>query len=305
MIKKSDVIEACLAKGISSFGITSPTLEGDALSNLKVWLNNNYHGEMKWIERNIEFRVNMVKKFKWVKSVLVVADNYFTDYELKEGFPKISKYAWGDDYHQILHGKLENILNHLRKCDSKVQGKIYVDTGPILEKAFAAQSGIGWLGKNTCLIVNNHGSFCFLGMLLLNILLPFDKKGYNRCGSCTKCLDVCPTGALVGPNILDSRRCISYLTIEKKSAFTSEEKKWLNGWLYGCDICQEACPWNKKWAKNSDDGRYRNRIKILERSPKEWLAITEEEFGKIFKKSVIKRIKIDRLRRNLFALIDR
>lgn len=303
-MEKSDIIEACLESGISSFGITSPILDGDVLSNLKAWLNNNYHGEMKWMEHNIEFRVNIVKKFKWVKSVLVVADNYFSDYEWKGGLPKVSKYAWGDDYHQILYGKLENVLNRLKKSDSKVQGKIYVDTGPILEKVFASQSGIGWQGKNTCLIVNNYGSFCFLGILLLNISLPFDKMGDNKCGNCTKCLDACPTGALVRPNILDARKCISYLTIEKKSVFTSEEEKWLNGWLYGCDICQEVCPWNKKWAKNSKDERYYNRIKILEHSPKEWLAITEEEFGKIFKKSVIKRLKIDRLRRNLLALVD-
>lgn len=303
MLSSKDLIKISLDQGFVAAGISSPVLVTKSNVYLKNWLRSGYHAEMQWMTKNEEIRTNVLKSYPWVKSILVVADNYYLNHRREEGALKISRYAWGSDYHKIIKIKLKEVLNKLKSSDSKVEGKIYVDTGPILEKAFAVQAGLGWQGKNTNVVIKDFGSFCFLGVLLLNAPFEFNSPVKNRCGDCTSCIGDCPSGALVNPYVLDSRRCISYLTIEKKGEFSADELNWLNNWLYGCDICQEVCPWNHKWAKNTGDTRYYDRLKQIEQSPKEWMELTEHRFRELFKRSAVKRLKFDRLRRNLLAII--
>jgi epoxyqueuosine reductase len=234
----------------------------------------------------------------------MVADNYNFNHNRKPGTLKIARYAWGDDYHKVLEKKMKNILQKMMIIDKNVTGKIYVDTGPVMEKAFAVQSGLGWQGKNSTVIIPEVGSYCFLGTLIINKNIEYNQeKLADRCGDCNRCIQACPTGALEEPYVLNASKCISYFSIEKKGIFSEQESQWLQNWLYGCDICQSVCPWNKKWAKNTPEISYYNRIHLLERSPKEWLDLTEEEFGKLFQKNVIKRLKFDRFRRNLAAAL--
>ncbi len=259
---------------------------------------------MLWLERQPQIRCDLRIKFPWAKSVLVVADNYFYNYSRKVNTAKIARYAWGDDYHNIIEEKLQSFLHDIQGENRDVIGKIYVDTGPVLEKGFAVQAGLGWQGKNTTIIVNNTGSFCFLGVMLLNIDLKLSQPVQNQCGTCEKCIRACPTNALSSPGILNTKRCISYFSIEKKNDLTDRERAWLGDWLYGCDLCQEICNWNKKWAKTTSNTVYYSRLQLMERSFKEWAELTESEFQSIFQKSVIKRLKFDKFRRNILAVLN-
>jgi len=303
MLSSKDLICVSLNQGFVAAGISSPILDEKSRASLENWLKLGYHAEMQWMTKNVEIRTNVIKRYPWVRSILVVADNYYLDHRRKREALKISRYAWGTDYHKIVERKLKDVLKTLKSSDFHLEGKIYVDTGPVLEKAFAVRAGLGWQGKNTNIIIEDFGSFCFLGVLLLNKKFEYNSPVKNRCADCTSCISNCPTGAIINPYVLDSRRCISYLTIEKKGNFSTNELNWLSNWLYGCDICQEVCPWNKKWAKNTKDSRYYDRLKILERSQREWMELTEYKFQEIFNQSAIKRLKFDRLRRNLLAII--
>ncbi len=303
MLSSKDLISIFMDQGFVAAGISRPILAEKSYMYLESWLNLGYNADMHWMARNAEVRTNLIRKYPWVRSILVVADNYYLDHRRGKNTLKISRYVWGTDYHKIVGKKLKDVLKTLKSSDLQIEGKIYVDTGPILEKAFAVQAGLGWQGKNTNVIVEDYGSFCFLGILLLNKPFEYNSPVKNRCGDCTSCISNCPTGAIINPYILDSRRCISYLTIEKRGDFSAKELNWLNNWLYGCDICQEVCPWNNKWAKETKDSRYYDRLKILERSQREWMELTEYQFQEIFNKSAIKRLKFGRLRRNLLAVI--
>ncbi|MCD6441648.1 MAG: tRNA epoxyqueuosine(34) reductase QueG [Candidatus Marinimicrobia bacterium] len=302
MVSFDQIQDFARHEGFVAAGISQPLAANIYSNRLSEWIESGYHADMSWMERNPGMRSDLQAHFAWAKSVLVVADSYYSGTSFSIKSPCFSKYALGIDYHKIVAEKLQNILNSLIKIDRKIVGKIYVDTGPILEKAFAEQAGLGWIGKNSIFIVNNIGSFCFLGILILNVALEPSRAVKNRCGNCTKCLDACPTGAIIEPGLVDSRKCISYLTIEKKGAFSDREVKWLNNWLYGCDICQEVCPWNKKWSSKTGEIRYIDRISNLDRSLDDWLKLTAEEFNCLFKNSSLKRLKYERFRRNLMAL---
>jgi len=291
-------------EGIKDFAITKPYLNSKYIEYYKYWLNSGFNSSMQWMEKNADERGNLQIRFPWARSVIVFADNYYVDKSRNENTLKISRYAWGDDYHKVLLKKIKRILENLKQYDKTIEGKAYVDTGPILEKCFAIESGLGWMGKNSQIIIPNVGSYVFLGVLILN--KEFEEYGNpieSRCGDCTKCVDNCPTGAIVENYTIDCNKCISYFSIEKKDDFTPQEEKWLRDWLYGCDMCLESCPWNKKWAKTSGEISYFNRIEMLERSVNEWKDLTEEEFGKLFQKNVFKRLKYQRFRRNLLANI--
>jgi len=302
MISFDQIQDFVRREGFVAAGISKPIVADIYTNRLGEWLESGYHADMSWMERSPGIRSDLQAHFPWARSVLVVADSYYSETHFSEKSLCFSKYAFGVDYHKIVTEKLQNILNSLIKVDRNMMGKIYVDTGPILEKAFAEQAGLGWIGKNSNFIVNNVGSFCFLGILILNIALESSPVVKNRCGNCTKCLDACPTGAIIKPGAVDSRKCISYLTIEKKGAFSDREAKLLNNWLYGCDICQEVCPWNKKWSSKTREIRYLDRISRLDRSRDEWLKLTAEEFDCLFNNSSLKRLKYERFRRNLMAL---
>lgn len=291
-------------ENFAAFGIAKPRLNSFYYGHYKNWIANKYNANMAWIEKRQEIRENLLMGFPWAKSILIVAENYFFNKDRENKKLKISRYAWGDDYHFVLEKKLKRVLENLKKYNREIIGKVYVDTGPILEKAYAVESGLGWMGKNSLVIIPEVGSFVFLGLLILNAEFDHEqKKVESKCGKCTNCLEACPTGALENPYVLNANKCISYFSIEKRGDFTKQESEWLQDWLYGCDICQEVCPWNKKWAKTTSDLSYYNRIKMLERSPSEWKALTEEEFGQLFKKNVFKRLRFERFRRNLLTNI--
>ena len=303
-LSTADVDKLVKMENLVAFSISKPTLDTDYLSYYRKWINNNFNAKMNWMENNIEVRTDLTKRFPWAKTVIIVADNYYLEKQRKIDTLKISRYAWGDDYHKVLEKKLKRILESLKNIDKSITGKVYVDTGPILEKAFAADSGLGWMGKNSCIIVPDYGSFCFLGILIINKEVESEKKIVkSQCGSCEDCIKACPTGALEKPYVLNANNCISYFSIEKKEDFTKQEADWLQDWLYGCDICLSACPWNKKWAKTSMETSYFNRISLLEKSEKEWKELTEHEFGILFQKNVFKRLKYSRFRRNLLKII--
>lgn len=292
----------CRDAGFPSYGFTSPVLDDKYRKHLETWLSSGNQADMNWMKKNVCERTDLTIRFPWVKSVLVVAENYFSDYPNRHDEAVIARYSRGEDYHRILEQKLKKLLTKLKMADSSIIGKTYVDTSAVLEKAFAVSAGLGWQGKNATIIIENVGSFCFLGVLLLNREFPVGAETPNRCGSCEKCLKSCPGNAISEPGFVDARKCNAYLTIEKKGNFSNEEKSGLQKCLYGCDICQSACPWNHLWAKQATEIRYFNHSEMLDRSLFDWEKLTVADFQDFFKDSPIHRLKYDRFRRNITAL---
>jgi len=288
--------------GFAAIGATQAFLGQAVRDHLERWIQQGYQADMGWMTAQLQTRTDLRHTFPWAKSVLVVADNYYSNRAESFSGARISRYAWGKDYHQVLNAKLERLIAALKKDYPGLRAKAYVDTGPVLEKAFAVQAGLGWQGKHSNVIVPGVGSYCFLGVVILNVPAEHSGRVANRCADCRQCLDACPTNALVAPGVVDARRCRSYLTIEKRGAFTSRQKQWLAPWLYGCDICQQVCPWNQKWATVARDRQYYDRVLLLQRTPGEWQSLTREHFKQLFRDSVFKRLKYSGLQRNLAAL---
>lgn len=275
--------------------------------HLLEWLARNFHGEMRWMEREPEKRADPQILFPGAESVIVVALNYFTphEHESDETKGKISRYAWGDDYHDVLKEKLRELLTFIKSLDGNVDGKICVDTAPIMDKAWAVRAGLGWIGKHTNLITKDYGSWVFLGEILLNLELEYDTQIVeDHCGNCTRCLDACPTDAIVKPYLVDSNRCLSYATIELRSPKLPREiTKDLNGWIYGCDICQDVCPWNR-FEKPTGEQRFEPRNGQVSIDLDEVLSFSHEEYAARFRKSAMKRTKLSGLQRNAQALLE-
>lgn len=276
--------------------------EGDRLTE---WLARNYHGEMKWLEREPEKRSDPGLLHPGAKSIVVCVLNYFTPHEhtdnVKTG--KISRYAWGDDYHDIVKEKLHELLDWIKQKAPDIDGKVCVDTAPIMDKAWAVRAGLGWLGKHSNLITKEYGSWVFIGEILLDAELEYESEIVaDHCGNCTACLDACPTGAIIQPFVVDSNRCLSYATIEFRAPqLPSETKENLDGWLYGCDICQEVCPWNR-FEKPTDEKRFEPREGFVSPDLDEILTMSHETYVEKFRKSAIKRTKLTGLQRNALAL---
>jgi epoxyqueuosine reductase len=302
MLDTQTIINLAWETGFAAAGITSPVLPETVTARFMQWLKAGYHGEMDWLQKNAVERSDLRKRFPWVNSVLVVADYYYQPQRWNPAFPKISRYAWGQDYHRIVRDKLTLLLQQLQSIETELQGQIYVDAGPVLEKAFAVQAGLGWQGKHSLVIVAGYGSFCFLGILLLNQTFTRSQPIPDRCGNCLLCVDHCPTGALIEPGILDARKCISYLTVEKRSALTAGERQSLQGYLYGCDICQDECPWNQKQPAGPPDPCYGSQKTSLERLLPEWQQLSAAEFGDLFQHSAVKRLTFQGWQRNVDAL---
>lgn len=293
--------------GFHKIGIVrAETLEREG-ERLKKWLGKNFHGEMKWMEREPEKRTNPHLIFEEAKSVIVVALNYFTPHEHEENRAKgkVSRYAWGDDYHDVVKEKLRQLLAFIKTLDETAEGKICVDTAPVMDKAWAVRAGLGWLGKHSNLITKEYGSWVFIGEILLNLELEYETEMVaDHCGTCTACLDACPTKAIVAPFIVDSQACLSYSTIELRSPeFSDEIKENLHGWLYGCDICQDVCPWNR-FEKPTEEVRFEPRAGNVSADLHEILSLSPEKYAEKFRRSAMKRTKLGGLQRNAAALLE-
>ena len=284
--------------GFISCGISKADFLEDEAANLENWLKNEMHGEMSYMERNFDMRLDPRKILNGAKSVISLTYNYYTDKLQKDGNFKISKYAFGTDYHFVIREKLKNLLFLIREKVGDINGRVFVDSAPILERAWAKKSGLGWIGKNTNLISKNVGSFFFLCEIIVDIELDYDYSTTDHCGTCTACIDACPTNAIVEPYKVDGSRCISYLTIELKENMPEYAKDSYDKWIFGCDICQDVCPWNK-FSKPHNEPLFNADEKFLSMSKNEWLEITKETFDKVFKDSPVKRTGYDGLKRNI------
>ena len=285
--------------GFEKIGITKATATNDEKVRLEKWIKNNHHGSMSWIEKRKDERGNIFNYFKEVKSVISIGVNYYSGYDQDQikSNSKFSNYAWGEDYHDIIKSKLYTLLNDITANYPDIKGIVCVDTSPIMEKVWAQRAGIGWQGKHTNLITRDYGSWLFLGELLLDVELDYDDEFIDDlCGSCTACIDACPTYAL-GEYEIYAEKCISYLTIEHRGEFGQNTE--LHDWIYGCDICQEVCPWNQKFSQITNEKKFYPKEEILSWQDADWENISENVFRKIFKGSAVKRTKHNGLVRNI------
>jgi epoxyqueuosine reductase len=272
---------------------------------LREWLSQGYHGTMEWMARNVEQRVDPKKVLRNAKSVVVVAMNYYTEAHHSEDpdTGKISRYAWGDDYHEIMVPRLEKLLQSVKQEVPGVRGKVYVDTGPVMDKVWAARAGIGWEGKHTNVIAREVGSWIFLGEIILDIGLEYNEPAADYCGTCTRCIDACPTHAIVEAYVLNSNLCISYLTIEHRGDIPDALSSQSENWIYGCDICQDVCPWNQKFSEPTSEVAFEPRDCNLSPKLNELAEMSEEKFRRQFRRSPIKRTKYSGLMRNVSAVV--
>ena len=285
--------------GFISCGISKSGFLQDEIGRFENWLKNNYHGKMSYMERNFDKRLDTTKLVEGSKSIISLLYNYYPSKKLNDqnNF-KISKYAYGKDYHFIIKNKLKTLLNEMRNEIGDIDGRVFVDSAPILERAWAKKSGLGWIGKNTNLISKKTGSFFFIAEIIVDLELNYDNETKDYCGSCTACLDACPTDALYEPYKIDASKCISYFTIELKEQFSKELKKDFNDWIFGCDICQDVCPWNK-FSKPNNEPLLKPHEDLSEYSKKDWIEMTDEVFKVVFKESPLKRAKFEGLKRNI------
>ena len=257
------------------------------------------HGEMQYMENHFDKRLDPTKLVEDSKSVVSLLLNYFPSNEPQDKTaPKISKYAYGADYHIVIKEKLKRLLEFIYEEIGEVSGRAFVDSAPVLDKAWAAKSGLGWVGKNSNLITKDTGSFYFIAELIIDLPLNYDNPTTDHCGTCTACIDACPTKAIVDPYVVDGSKCISYFTIELKNELPSSMKGSFDNWMFGCDICQDVCPWNR-FSKAHSEPLFNPKDKLLSMSKSEWEEITEELFQEIFKKSAVKRTKFSGLTRNI------
>lgn len=285
--------------GFDSCGISCAEELNTHKEFLMSWLERGLHATMLYMKNNFEKRTDPTKLVDGAKSVISVLMNYYPpDEQPARDAPKIAKYAYGEDYHYVIKERLNILLGHIKHFLSECNGRVFTDSAPVLERAWAAKSGLGWIGKNTNLIVPKKGSFFFIGELIVDIELEYDSPVIDMCGTCTKCLNACPTNALVVPYLLDSNRCISYHTIENKESLPETLKGKFDNWVFGCDICQDVCPWNK-FSRPTDVKEFHLKEKLAGLSKDDWYKMSEEDFKNIFRKSPVKRTKYDGLKRNL------
>ena len=288
-----------LACGIAKAGF----LEEEA-PRLESWLKQNMHGQMGYMENHFDKRLDPRLLVDDAKSVISLSLNYFPEEIQHPDAPKISKYAYGTDYHTVIKDKLFQLLNFISEKIGEVNGRAFVDSAPVLDRAWAKRSGIGWIGKNSNLISKKSGSFFFLAELIIDLELAYDDAfETDHCGTCTKCIDACPTDAILSPFIVDAKKCISYLTIELKEEIPASFTDKMDNWMFGCDICQDVCPWNRFSVPHSEP-QFKPKEGLLNMKKEEWLDITEEVFKGIFKHSAVKRTKYKGLVRNINFLRD-
>jgi epoxyqueuosine reductase len=296
-----------LELGFTKVGVAKAEPLGDEAGRLREWLSRNYHATMEWMRGSIEKRTDPRSIVPGAQSVLCVALNYFTPTPHTDipGVGKISRYAWGDDYHDILTEKLKRLWGWMREEFPGVEGRYYVDTGPMMDKVWAQRAGIGWIAKHTNVITQDVGSWVFLGEIITTLTLEPDAPATDHCGSCTLCIEACPTQAITEPYVVDSNKCLSYLTIEHRGEIAGEITEHFENWIYGCDICQDVCPWNQKFATETAVEGFRPRAWNVAPVLKEWKDMSQEEFRAKFTRSPIKRTKLSGLRRNIEIVLGR
>ncbi len=292
--------------GFSLVGIASVEPLREEGLRLREWLRRGYHGTMAWMERWFEKRTDPRAVLAGAKSMVCVAMNYYTPsvHRHDDEHGKISRYAWGDDYHRLLGQRLESLRTWLTREFPGTEATWYVDTGPVLEKAWAQRAGLGWQGKHSNLISGTLGSWVFLGEIITTLALEPDPPETDHCGTCTLCLEACPTGAIVEPYVMDSRKCLSYLTIEHRTAISGEITAQFDGWIYGCDICQDVCPWNEKFSQVTPERAFAPRDDHATPELEAWSRMSREEFTRKFRESPIKRTKWGGLMRNIRIVLS-
>jgi len=289
--------------GFLSCGISKAGFLEEEAPRLEKWLNDNMQGEMSYMENHFDKRLDPTLLVPGAKSVVSLLLNYFPKQTQREDSFKISKYAYGTDYHFVIKDKLKQLLNYIREEIGDVHGRAFVDSAPVLDKAWAARSGLGWMGKHSNLLTKQLGSFYFIAELIIDLDLEYDTPVTDHCGSCTACIDACPTQAIVEPYVVDGSKCISYFTIELKNEIPSKFSGKFDDWMFGCDVCQDVCPWNR-FSRAHREPLFDPNPELLQLSKGDWEEITEEVFMRLFKKSAVKRTGFKGLKRNISFLKD-
>ncbi|HAH34894.1 MAG TPA: tRNA epoxyqueuosine(34) reductase QueG [Flavobacteriaceae bacterium] len=284
--------------GFMSCGISKAGFLEEEAPRLEAWLNQNRHGQMQYMENHFDKRLDPTKLVEGSKSVISLLLNYYPQQLQRDDSYKISKYAYGTDYHFVIKDKLKELLHCIQETVGDVHGRAFVDSAPVLDKAWAAKSGLGWIGKHSNLLSKQAGSFYFIAELIVDLDLDYDTPVTDHCGSCTACIDACPTQAIVEPYKVDGSKCISYFTIELKNEIPSSVSGQFDDWMFGCDVCQDVCPWNR-FSKAHKEPLFDPNPQVLSNSKKDWEEVTKEVFSEIFKKSPLKRTKFEGLRRNI------
>ena len=294
----NDIKTKAKTLGFMSCGISKAGFLEEEAPNLEYWLNKNMNGEMSYMERNFDMRLDPTKIVEGAKSVISLTYNYYTEKISKDSNFKISKYAYGNDYHFVIKNKLKDLFEYIKEKTGDINGRVFVDSAPVLERAWAKKSGLGWIGKNTNLISKKNGSFFFLCEIILDLELEYDHIDTDHCGSCTACIDACPTNAIVEPYVVDGTRCISYYTIELKNNIPDYAKNTYDDWIFGCDICQDVCPGNR-FSKPHKEPLFNSDDEFLSINKNDWIEMTKETFNNVFKNSAIKRAGFDGIKRNI------
>jgi epoxyqueuosine reductase len=294
------VKETAALLGFDFCGIAKAQFLNDDARRLETWLNKGMHGSMQYMEKHFDIRTDPTKLVPGAKSIITLLINYSPEEKQDTDSPKVSKYAYGKDYHDIIREKLNHFFFLLKEKIGEIHGRGFVDSAPVLERAWAQKSGLGWIGKNGNLINKKQGSFFFIASLITDLDLLADEEGIkDYCGTCTKCIDECPTEAILPNKVVDGSKCISYFTIELKDALIPDKMKGkFDNWLFGCDVCQDVCPWNRFSKPNTEEG-FKPIHEILHYSTNDWEELTEEKFKIIFSKSPLKRSKFEGVKRNL------
>ena len=295
------VKQIALDLGFQYCGISKSGFLEEEAPRLENWLKRNMHGEMHYMENHFDKRLDTTKLVEGSKSVISLLLNYYPEQALNDSDYKISKYAYGEDYHHVIKDKLKTFLVEINQQIGEVHGRAFVDSAPVLDKAWAKKSGLGWVGKHTNLINRDMGSFFFIAELIVDLPLVEDGPIKDYCGTCTKCIDACPTDAIVEPYVVDGSKCISYFTIELKDKLPNDYKGKFDNWAFGCDICQDVCPWNR-FSRPTSEQRFTPNEKLLGMTNSDWEEITEDVFEELFKISAIKRTKYEGLKRNITFL---
>ncbi len=287
--------------GFSYCGISKAVFLEEEAPRLENWLKRNMHGSMSYMENHFDKRLDPRLLVPGARSVVSLLLNYYPEEKQRQDSFKISKYAYGEDYHFVIKDKLKTLLYGIQDEIGEVDGRVFVDSAPVLDKAWAARSGLGWIGKNNNLIRKGEGSFFFIAELILDLELEYDNVTTDHCGSCTACIDACPTQAIESPYIVNGSKCISYLTIELKDAIPEEFSGKLDDWMYGCDVCQDVCPWNR-FSKTHNEPLFQPKPSLIDYDKQQWQDLTAELFNDIFRKSAVKRTKFTGLMRNIAFL---